>query len=302
MRHMLRPAVLASLAAFATACGDNNMITPPPPTDTLPATPAILSPADGAEVATDTPTLTVRNARGYDLGQASYAFRLHMAKADRELLAVTVPAGSGTTSVTLSEPLPRGGPVAWEVTASGAAGEVVSETATFEPPPVECLSTRGPYAKSVVDWFVPACSLAQNIYNDPLDVLGPPDAGGEGPNMYYGFMSLGDGGHVTVDMEICAVDEPGADIRVYQSVSGEPVTLYAAGRPKGPFVLVRSRKPCGNDLAGVFSNFCDFDLASAGLDEARYLRVEDGELYPCPGDTVTEGADIDAVEVIHRKP
>jgi hypothetical protein len=244
----------------------------------------------------------VRNARGFDLGQATYTFRVHMARADRELQTVTVPAGSGSTSVTLSEALPRGGLVAWEATATGTTGSVVSETATLEAPPVACLSRRGRFAKSVVEWFVPRCSLAQNIYSDPQEVLGPPNAGGEGPDMYHGFMSLGYGGHVTVDMESCTVDEPGADVRIYQSVSGEPVTLYAAGRPDGPYVLIRSQKPCGNDLPGVFSNFCDFDLAAAGLDEARYFKVEDGELYPCPGDTVTEGADIDAVEIIHMKP
>jgi hypothetical protein len=32
--------------------------------------------------------------------------------------------------------------------------------------------------------------------------------------------------------------------------------------------------------------------------QARYVRVEDGELYPCPGDTVSEGADLDAVQTL----
>jgi len=32
---------------------------------------------------------------------------------------------------------------------------------------------------------------------------------------------------------------------------------------------------------------------------ARYLKIEDGEVYPClAGGTVTEGADIDAVQVL----
>jgi hypothetical protein len=269
--------------------------------DTLPPSPTILTPPSGSQVTTDTPTLTVRNARGFDAGQASYTFRLHMARAERELTTITVPAGSGSTSVTPPDPLPRGGLVAWEATASATAGSVVSETATFESPAVTCLQ-RGRYAKSVVEWSVPACSLSQNHYNDPSQVLGHPDAGGLAPDAYHGFLSLGFGEHVTVDMESCVVDLPGADVRVYQSVSGEPVTLYASGQPGGPFVLVRAQKPCGNDLDGVFSNFCDFDLAASGLDEARYLRVEDGELYPCPGDTVTEGADIDAVEILHLKP
>ena len=99
------------------------------------------------------------------------------------------------------------------------------------------------------------------------------------------------------------MDQPGDDVRVYQSVSSEPVTLYAASNPAGPWVLIAYREYCGDRSAsGIFSNHCDFDLASAGIEETRYLKVEDGELYPCPGDTVTEGADIDAVQVLHLKP
>jgi hypothetical protein len=47
---------------------------------------------------------------------------------------------------------------------------------------------------------------------------------------------------------------------------------------------------------------CGFDLAEAGLEEARYFRVQDGELYPCPGDTTSEGADIDSVEILNGAP
>ncbi|HEX9202927.1 MAG TPA: hypothetical protein VF964_03110, partial [Vicinamibacteria bacterium] len=87
-----------------------------------------------------------------------------------------------------------------------------------------------------------------------------------------------------------------------QTVSQEPVTLYASGTADGPFVLVESRKVCGTRVPGVFSRACTFDLGKAGLEEARYLRVEDGELFPCPGGTDTEGADIDAVEILNAKP
>ena len=45
----------------------------------------------------------------------------------------------------------------------------------------------------------------------------------------------------------------------------------------------------------------DFDLGAAEIQEARYFRIQDGELFPCPGDTVTEGADIDAIEILHLK-
>jgi hypothetical protein len=190
----------------------------------------------------------------------------------------------------------------WTATARNNSSEVSSMPASFRGPAVECLPGADPYAKTVVDWWLSECSLANNIFNDPQAVLGPPDSRGNSPETFTGFMSLGEGGHVTVDMEACAVDGPGPDVRVFQRASSEPVTLYAAGRPDGPFVLVEARKPCGNPIEGVRSGFCDFDLASAEVLEARYLRVEDGELFPCPGDTVSEGADIDAVQLLSRNP
>jgi hypothetical protein len=100
-------------------------------------------------------------------------------------------------------------------------------------------------------------------------------------------------------MTACAVDGPGDDIRVFQSVSREEVTLLASSSSDGPWVLVDYRQPCGRRSPGNFSRRCDFDLADAGLEAARYLRVQDGELFPCPGDAVSEGADIDAVEILN---
>ena len=149
---------------------------------------------------------------------------------------------------------------------------------------------------------MPACSLARNRYVDPHEVLGPPDAvnlGGQ--DNYLGFISLGQGGYVTVDMGVTFADANGPDVRVYQTVSGagEPVTLYASTLPQGPFTLVGLRVPCGERSPGLFSNHCDFDLRAGGLAAARYLKVEDGEIFPClAAGSVTEGADIDAVELL----
>jgi hypothetical protein len=162
----------------------------------------------------------------------------------------------------------------------------------------------GPYAVAVVDWWLPDCTLKHNAYNDPKEVLGPPDAVYLGAkDLYQGFMSLGQGGYVTVDMGISAVDGPGPDVRVFQTAGSEPVTLYAATSPQGPFALVGLREPCGDRSPGVFSHHCDFDLHDAGLPEARYFKIEDGEIYPClAGGTVTEGADIDAIQILNLKP
>ena len=86
---------------------------------------------------------------------------------------------------------------------------------------------------------------------------------------------------------------------MFQTTSNEPVTLYASNAPEGPFTLVGLRVSCGVRSPGLLSNHCDFDLHDAGLVSARYLKIEDGEIYPClAGGTVTEGADVDAVQVL----
>jgi hypothetical protein len=149
----------------------------------------------------------------------------------------------------------------------------------------------------VTDWWVPRCSREHNIYNDPQTALGPPDAAGFGPESYSGFISLGFGGRVTVDLGGCLSDRPGADLRVFQAVSSEWVSVYVSPSPTGPFTLLEAREPCGIRINAV-RGYCDFDLATAGVTQARYVRVEDGELFPCPGGTRSEGADLDAVQAL----
>lgn len=162
------------------------------------------------------------------------------------------------------------------------------------------------FAQSVVDWWLPECTLVHNGYNDPSTVLGAPDAVFLGvKDKYTGMMSLGQGGYVTVDMGVSAIDGPGPDVRVYQITGAEPVTLYAATGAQGPFTLVALRVPCGERTDGYlgYVRHCDFDLRDAGMAEARYFKIEDGEIYPClAGGTITEGADIDAIEILNKKP
>jgi hypothetical protein len=152
------------------------------------------------------------------------------------------------------------------------------------------------FAHAVLDWWVCGCAFAHNSYSDPSEVLGAPNAENLGEkDLYSGMMSLGQGGWVVVDMGRPIVDGPGPDIRVYQTTSSEPVTVYASDSPTGPFKLVGLMRVCGIP-SDVFSNHCDFDLGNSGMASARYLRVEDGEIYPClAGTTLTEGADIDSV-------
>jgi hypothetical protein len=172
--------------------------------------------------------------------------------------------------------------------------------------PAPAASTAAPvsldaYGRAVVDWWLPQCSLERNGHNDPQQSVGPPNAVRIEPDRYQGLVSLGQGGYVVLELGETAVDGPGADLRVYQTTSNEPVTLYASASPAGPFTLVGLRRTCGVRSAGIFSNHCDFDLRDAGLASARYVKVEDGEIYPClAGGTRTEGSDLDAVETLNR--
>jgi len=283
--------VALALAVSLGSCGDDGGGNGGGP-GTLPATPTLLEPPSGAALDTDTPFFTVRNALGFDAGEADYTFWITVASTDRPVAEMTVPAGRTTTTVQFPGPLLRGATLAWSVTAVNVSGgETTSGSATFRLPPVECGLTSDPYAKTVEGFWVPAVCFANNIYNDPEEALGPPDWGGSGPDQFYGWVSLGNGGWIDVDMVACAIDGEGHDVRVYQAVSGEPVTLFASSSPDGPWVLVEYRNTCRSR--------CGFDLGDAGIEEARYFRVQDGELFPCPGDTVSEGADIDAVQILN---
>jgi len=308
-RPLLRAlAALLFLAAPFAGCGGG----PTKPDDddddaTLPAAPVLVTPAGGTQLTTDMPTFTVQNARGFNGSAATYTFQVLTRSSLREIASMPVTGGRGTTSAVFATALPRGMTLSWKVTASGSTGQVVSLTGTFTTMAVECLSVAGAFGKSVVEWSIPACSLERNRYNEPEDVLGPPDARRISPMgtpfVGTGFLSLGEKGHVTVDMRGCFVDGPGDDLRIYQSVSNEPVSVYVAGRPEGPFVLIGDREHCGvRTGGGVFSNHCQFDLATGEVTEARYVRVEDGEHFPCArAETDSEGADVDAVEMLNRK-
>jgi hypothetical protein len=61
----------------------------------------------------------------------------------------------------------------------------------------------------------------------------------------------------------------------------------------GPYTLLAARVPCSERR-----NACEFDLATAGVARARYIKVQDGELFPCPNDSNSAGADLDAVQAI----
>ncbi len=296
-RPWVRAVAMTLTGAALWACSDGP--TDPTLTDAI----VLERPVGGTKVATDSPTFVVRNATGFDEGEATYTFRVVTA-ASRLVAKASVPAGRRQTALIFPDPLLRGALLSWQVTATRPDGvAIVSAWETFRLPPVVCRPVADPYAKSVLDWWIPSCSLEQNHYDDPSQVVGPPNAYGQGPDGYFGFLSLGMGGWVDVDMEACVVDGPGDDIRVHQFVSREPATLYASGGPLGPWILVEFRKECGTPTPGLSGphRHCAFDLGRAGIEEARYFKIEDGESFPCPGGTPTEGPDIDAVEILNFK-
>ena len=148
---------------------------------------------------------------------------------------------------------------------------------TPTPTPTPCAAATSVYATSVVESWIPASSLAQNIYNDPGEAVGAPNAGGSGPRNFYGFVSLGFGGHVTLDLGGCIADGAGADIRVYQAISGEPLSVYVSTSQSGPFTLLRPFfRECGTRVPGDRSkSYCEFDLV-LGERDAGALRARRG--------------------------
>jgi hypothetical protein len=94
--------------------------------------------------------------------------------------------------------------------------------------PNPCATAPSAHATAGDDSWIPACALAQDIYNDPTKALGAPDAGGSGPNNFTGFVSLGFGGRVTLDLGGCVSDVAGPDLRIFQAVGSEPVSVYVS--------------------------------------------------------------------------
>jgi hypothetical protein len=192
----------------------------------------------------------------------------------------------------------RGRPDCFDATPTGAGATPSSAAAA-------AVATAAPYATAVVVWWLPECTLRTNVaaHNDPQQAIGVPNAQRLAQDAYFGMFSLGQGGYVTLDMGGSAIDGPGADVRVYQTTSIEPVSLYASSSPQGPFTLIALRRGCGDRSPGLLSGHCDFDLLEGRVAEARYFKVEDGEIYPClASGTASEGADIDAVEILNLKP
>jgi hypothetical protein len=168
--------------------------------------------------------------------------------------------------------------------------------------PSGCSGSNGVYASEVVATNL-GC-IPTNSFTNADELLGAPNASATGPGKteYQGFVSLGVNGSVTVFMGSCIQDLPGADIRVYQSVSREAVEVQVSQSKDGPFVSL-GFQDC-NDPPPFFQGFCEFDLAGSGLNSVRFVRVIDRETITFPGAEcdntgMSPGADVDAIQVVH---
>jgi len=166
----------------------------------------------------------------------------------------------------------------------------------------------------------------------PEIVTGPPYGGG----MYSGstdVVSLGDGGSITLSFEDnMIIDGPGVDFTVFEN----PFVIQGTGQTFAEVGIVSASEDGVNfipfpynattfaGLAGVhpvFSNPsngispCDpsvsggdsFDLATIGLNFARYVRIDDaGAAIPDPGNRFPQGVgksgfDLDAIVAVHSR-
>lgn len=156
--------------------------------------------------------------------------------------------------------------------------------------PTGCTS-QGVYAIQILVSDI-AC-LPTNAFTDANEINGAPNfvITGPGKTQYQGIASLGIQGNVVAYMGSCIQDLPGADLRVYQAVSDEPVEVLVSASNTGPFVSL-GQQPCNGQ--------CDFDLAGSGLNNVRVVKLQDVETnFQCDNTGLTPGADIDAIQVLH---
>ena len=175
-----------------------------------------------------------------------------------------------------------------------------------------------PFADRVVSFTPgPGAGFGQ----DKLDaVLGPPQGKGDAAGSLH-VVSLGQGGEIVIEFtDIFAVDGPGPDLLVFENpfstwletgvvaASEDGVTWHEwpgdAQDAAGGFPGCAGVRPVlaapdnGVDPTDPLAAGGDaFDLADAGLQRARFVRIQDSgaSSYDAP----TGGFDLDAVAVVH---
>ena len=131
----------------------------------------------------------------------------------------------------------------------------------------------GTYAYRVVVTHIPGNNFSDEGYTPAA--LGAPD------NIRY---SLGRGGYIVLDMGENIVDYPGNDFRIFENdATPEGYTVKISQDWNGPWTSL-----------GMRWGTQDFDLAGSGLNQFRYVRIEDdGDGLQSAPDA---GFDLDAIE------
>ena len=190
------------------------------------------------------------------------------------------------------------------------------------------LQPKLPYAAGVVE-FSAGDGAGTGQQDFPDVVLGPPEGGG--PNKGgLDVLSLGAAGEIVVDFgDRAIVDEEGADFIVFENpfyVGGNPEDVYqelgevsvsADGETWHTFDC--ETEPARPDrwpgcagwrpvedydpqamvpLKPALTGGDPFDLADIGVEEARYVRIED---VSRKGGAPSVGFDLDAVGVVHGR-
>ncbi|MFH1811971.1 MAG: hypothetical protein ABIJ09_24750 [Pseudomonadota bacterium] len=160
----------------------------------------------------------------------------------------------------------------------------------------------------------------------PAIVLGPPRGGGAQAGS-LDVVALGVGGHITLELGVDLADGPGPDLIVFENafvdaLSGEvsyvepaqvavstdgttfvdfpcdPLPPHAGCAGLAP-VLAHPLWPVdATDPASAGGDA--FDLASLGLERARYVRITD--VSPTSAGGIAAGFDLDAVVAVHGVP
>jgi hypothetical protein len=129
---------------------------------------------------------------------------------------------------------------------------------------------------------VPACYIPDNNFDDEgitFYALWEPD------EMRY---SIGRSGWVIMDMGESVLDGPGSEIKIYEGDSdAEGYFCYAGQSMDGPWIYL-----------GTGSGTTTFNFTSSGVDEARFIRIEDDGNGSASGDNA--GFDLDAVEALEQ--
>lgn len=141
---------------------------------------------------------------------------------------------------------------------------------------IALVPSQGRYAYKVLGSYIPGNNFDDEGYT--WAALGAPD------NINY---SLGKNGWIILDMYDTIYNGNGNDFAVYEGDnSPEAYTVYASLYPDGPWKLV-----------GSATGSHDFNLGSASLNKARYLKIQDNGLGAATGNNA--GFDLDAVQILY---